>query len=230
MRPINKGETPRTYKRYQDAQTDLVTRIGKYCSYCERPIKSSLAVEHIQPKSKYPNLERDWDNFLLGCSNCNSSKSAKDVQLADYVWPHLDNTFLAIQYLEAGRVTFNPHFRQKAQNIIELTGLDKEPGHPNLHKRPTQTDYRWSDRKEVWDIAKAKLKKLQNQELKNSDTEDIREIIVELAQATGMFSIWMKIFEDDIDMKRRFIEAFAGTKRECFDANGRAIDLSKRNA
>ncbi len=40
-------------------------------------IATNLAVEHIQPKDdeRYPELEGSWDNYLLGCVNCNSTKS-----------------------------------------------------------------------------------------------------------------------------------------------------------
>lgn len=84
MRPVERGEAPietddqpRQYSKYQDARPDLISRLGKYCSYCERRIPTNLAVEHIQNKDDRPDLEREWCNFLLGCVNCNSTKLKK---------------------------------------------------------------------------------------------------------------------------------------------------------
>ncbi len=52
MRPIRRGASPRPgdFANYRDALPDLVSRLGRYCSYCERLIPVQLAVEHIQPK------------------------------------------------------------------------------------------------------------------------------------------------------------------------------------
>ena len=54
MRPVDKGTAPTVYTKYQDAGPDLQSRLGDYCSYCERQIETHLAVEHIQPKSDVP--------------------------------------------------------------------------------------------------------------------------------------------------------------------------------
>ena len=62
MRPIRRGMSPRSrdFLDYKKAKPELVSRIGSgwfnkihiasYCSYCERPIVTNLAIEHIQPK------------------------------------------------------------------------------------------------------------------------------------------------------------------------------------
>jgi 5-methylcytosine-specific restriction endonuclease McrA len=79
MRPIRRGLSPRTsdFEEYQSAQPYLAGRLDTYCSYCERRIATNLAVEHIQPKGRpaYANLIGRWDNFLLACVNCNSTKA-----------------------------------------------------------------------------------------------------------------------------------------------------------
>ena len=74
MRPVSRGAAPRTYSSYGDAIGDLEDRLGIYCSYCERRLPVSLAVEHMAPKSLHPDRELEWKNFLLGCTNCNSVK------------------------------------------------------------------------------------------------------------------------------------------------------------
>ena len=97
MRPIRRGGSPRhsDFNNYKDAKAYLVSRLGSYCSYCERRIATMLAVEHIQPKDlpAYGHLTGRWENFLLGCVNCNSTKKDKDVQLDTILLPDRDNTF-----------------------------------------------------------------------------------------------------------------------------------------
>ncbi len=49
MRPVFRGNSPRAadYANYRDAFVELASRIGLFCSYCERRIATQLAVEHI---------------------------------------------------------------------------------------------------------------------------------------------------------------------------------------
>jgi hypothetical protein len=54
--------------------------------------------------------------------------------------------------------------------------------------------------------------------LTRNDTPGMRELIIENAQARGMFSIWWTVFEHDADMRRRLRLAFPGTATDCFDA------------
>lgn len=61
-------------KAYPKARGDLVAGLGQYCSYCELPMSANLAVEHMVPKSTFPQFAARWDNFLLCCSACNSRK------------------------------------------------------------------------------------------------------------------------------------------------------------
>ncbi len=104
MRPIERGAAPRTYLKYEQEIGDLEERLGSYCSYCERRFPSSLAVEHVVPKSLHPELEIEWTNFLLGCNNCNSVKGKKIVEVDNFLWCDRDNTFLAFTYLSGGFV------------------------------------------------------------------------------------------------------------------------------
>lgn len=40
------------------------------CNYCEN--NEANDIEHIHPKSFYPNLAFEWTNYLLACKQCNS--------------------------------------------------------------------------------------------------------------------------------------------------------------
>ena len=147
MRPVDKGVAPNAYAHYREVADDLKLRIGDYCLYCERQIETNLAVEHIQPKSLNVGLQTTWPNFLLGCVNCNSSKGDTPIVLADYFWPDTDNTLRAVEYTAGGLV--RPHSgrtgpeQATAQSTIELTGLDKDLGNPDLNRCPSSSDIRW---------------------------------------------------------------------------------------
>lgn len=225
MRPVDRGPIPLdgtgvalVFSHYRDARDPLIRHIGDYCSYCETALNSSIDVEHVRPKRHNPALERSWDNFLLGCDYCNPIKGATDVVLADYYWPDSDNTFRAFDYAVdqppqiAGGLT-RPQ-RVIAERTLQLTGLDRIPGHPQFSSR----DRRWSKRKEVWGVALLSLDNLARQ-----NTEETRRQIIFTAVSRGFFSIWMSVFQADADMLRRFVQAFAGTAKNCFDDRGNPI-------
>ena len=216
MRPVDKGAAPAIGTRYQDASADLRTRLGDYCSYCERRIETHLAVEHVQPKVRRPTLRNSWTNFLLGCVHCNSSKGKKRVALRNYFWPDRDNTLLAFEYVNGGllqpRADLTGVAQSRARDTIALTGLDKFPG--NQGREPTASDQRWLRRQEAWQLAKSSRARLAGQ-----DTTAMREQIVETAIARGMFCIWWTVFAGDVDMRRRLRGAFVGTHAASFDIN-----------
>lgn len=148
MRPVNRGDIPKDsneatiiFTEYGDARDALIDRIGDYCSYCESPLLAP-AVEHIQPKSKEPILKKDWNNFLLACTFCNSIKSNKPIDAANshnYFWPDTDNTYRPFIY-EKDRspqinILLDASNQQTAKNTLELTGLDREPLHQRLSKK-----------------------------------------------------------------------------------------------
>jgi len=221
MRPVTRGNAPSTYSRYQEAIGDLEDRLDRYCSYCERRFQISLAVEHVVPKSVDRTRETDWNNFLLGCPNCNSVKGATATNDSDFFWPDRDNTMLALTYKEGGTVeaksTLHGVQRAKAENLINLVGLDRHPGQPD-GKKPAERDKRYMDRELVW-----KLATLKREALVRNNNEDFREAIADIAKAEGFFSIWMSVFHDDPDMRRRFALALKGTASECFDANWNCV-------
>ena len=219
MRPIERGScpidsagAPKVFREYQEARGYLIARLGEYCSFCETRLGVSLAVEHMLPKSLHPQFERDWNNFLLACANCNSTKGSANIVLTDYYWPDRDNTSRAFDYLPGGIVRVSLKLsdseQQQALKTLRLTGLDKTP-----KGNPTVSDRRWNNRREAWDIAERSL-----QNLKNSDTPSMREQIVEHAKSKGFWSVWMTVFRHDADMLYRLIGAFNGTCRLCFDA------------
>ncbi len=220
VRPIDKGVAPRVYTNYQDAGRDLQQRLGDYCSYCERQIETNLAVEHVQPKSRAQELVATWENFLLGCANCNSTKGMAPVILKDYFWPDVDNTLRSFTYREGGLVepnpTLVPRMREKAVATLQLTGLDRYPG--GVGTPPSTKDRRWLRRQEAWELAE-RYRNL----LGARDSKEVRELIVDVATSRGVFSIWWTVFEGDIDMRKRLRRAFKGTHGGSFGSDENAV-------
>ena len=204
------------YSDYADARPALIDRIGMYCSYCERRISANLAVEHVLPKSLHPDLELEWSNFLLGCVNCNSTKGNREVDRNEILLPDQDNCFVAFEYDEMGRIgpagNLSAGLNDKAERLLWLTGLDKLPDEFDDDALFEAAMERWRQRIDVWNLAQ-----LQKTDLESENTEALRRATERLAVQAGFFSIWMKVFEDDHDMRLRFISVFSGTSLDCFD-------------
>lgn len=217
MRPVNKGSDLGTFNPWSKAQQPLKSTLGSYCSYCERWVCSAIHVEHKLPRDDYPGRKYRWTNFLLSCSNCNSSKSSGKLALKDYLWPDVDNTLLAFKYDKEGRVVVNAelpvNIKEKALKTWILLGLNR---HADLTitgmEAPTVKDDRWIHRRQEWEYALEK-----KQDLLISDTSPRREMIAREALRRGMFSIWMAVFSDHTKMRQLLIDNFTGTSRDCFD-------------
>lgn len=223
MRPVRRGTAPNggAYSPYKTAFVPLITRIGNYCSYCERRVEASLAVEHIQPKglAAYEHLETTWSNFLLGCTNCNSTKGDQDVVFADILLPDRDNTFMAYEYEADGSLTvaaaLAPTLRAQAKELLRLTGLDRTVTAVLDDNDMQIVVDRVSKRINVFASAREVLDILEE---RPDDAKFIRTI-VKLAVAEGCFSIWMKVFQGYPEVCRQLIDAHRGTRESsCFDA------------
>jgi uncharacterized protein (TIGR02646 family) len=222
MRPIRRGASPRQadFTNYRDALPDLVSRLGMYCSYCERYVPAQLAVEHIQPKGlpAYQPLQGRWENFLLACVNCNSTKKDKPISLFDVLLPDRDNTLATYLYSAGGEVQvssmLNTSAQQLAQSTLALVGLDQRGQNiSDANGRLIALD-RVKQRMEAWLMAEDARAKLADQ----PGNVAMAELVIRLAQRTGFFSIWMEVFRADPAIRRQLIDAFPGTRDSgCFD-------------
>lgn len=99
MRPVKKGISTKIYSHYSKARDDLFNKIGMYCSYCEMRLANMAEIEHVVPVANGGD-GLNWDNFLLSCKYCNTTKSNDNTSRLGYYWPDKDNTFLAFEYDE----------------------------------------------------------------------------------------------------------------------------------
>jgi len=219
MRPVLRGPCPKdaqgqdvVFTEYTQARRTLIERLGEYCSYCEMQLDASLAVEHVQPKKPpgaaavLPERALAWANFLLACTNCNSTKGDTDVVLDDYLWPDRDNTFHSLWYREGGLVqSATGPLQAQADRLIALVGLQKMPDTAEA------SDRRWLNRKEAWDIAvRAK------ERLARCPVDDMKDQIIDTVKAKGFWSVWITVFKDDADMLAKLAHAFPGTRVDFF--------------
>lgn len=224
MRPVKRGNCPSSngqpiqFASHRDARDYLIIRIGDYCSYCEMPRPDGPDVEHIRPKVYFPRYERSWNNFLLACKFCNRAKWDTRISLNRYYWPHVHNTFLALSYSSSGPVPaahLTPVQRAKALATIQLTGLDRRPGHPAC----TDRDTRWRKREQVWRLAEISLSNL-----RSHNTPHMCEQVLIQALGHGFGSVWMTVFANEPDVLRLLIEQYHRTPSDCFDAQGMPIE------
>ena len=164
---------------------------------------------------------RDWTNFLLGCTNCNSVKGDKDVTEDDVLWPDRHNTMLALAYSRDGFVQvaegLPPELGPRARALIDLVGLDRHGG--NEGRLPTNRDARWRDREEAWSTAEMCRQRF---ELANRSAE-ARGFVLDAARYCGFLSVWFAVFEGHVDVRLALIDALPGTAASCFDARGSLV-------
>ena len=230
MRPVNKGNSPyESIDEYRKALPYLVCTLGEYCSYCGFPISHVPEVEHKAAKAANGSLT-DWNNLLLACKYCNTRKGKKSgsVNINEYLWPDVYNTAIAFTYKDGV-----PEVNEKALNTIDQTGeaLRKAKNLFELLKldvlqHGAEKDKRNRKRNEVYEIAKESLSLWKEFECAKS----IKTQITNNAKACGFFSVWMEVFREEPEMLEAFIEAFPGTRKECFDENGHPkYDLMELN-
>ncbi len=226
MRPLDKDIEPNktdklsvSVKEYQNYRRYLIDSIGEYCSYCESKINSNLAVEHIRPKTHNPDLELKWDNLLLACVNCNSTKGHQNINVSDYILPNKDNSFNTFKYDNSGKVKVNSSISSsdliKAKNTINLLGLDKIEPKKDTSKWEIASDRRFTHRLEAYRTANEYSSKY------GSSSIDLKEIykdcIITIVKGQGFWSIWMNAFNAFPEIQKELVNVFPGTRKTYFE-------------
>jgi hypothetical protein len=257
MRPVYRGylparETERgpqyifVVKEYGFYRKALIQRIGAYCSFCEVPMGANLAIEHIVAKKYRADLQENWDNFVLACVNCNSTKGTKVADtddLPDYYWP-TDTTIQGLDFF--GLFTYgksgthgddnvyvspaNPR-DQRAIDTIALTQLNRV-----RVADPKVSDRRVFNRTATWNRASTMATTLAGYyaalgAAANADPAVImyKRQIKMAAISSGFWSVWVTVFNQqtfvDDDTRNAlicelFVQAFPGTNYPISPATG----------
>ena len=79
---IAKRLNPKFYnsQEWRELRYEALKRYGTACSCCgaSRQSVAVMHVDHIKPRSKYPELELDINNLQILCQDCNLGKVNKD--------------------------------------------------------------------------------------------------------------------------------------------------------
>ena len=62
---------------YKKAKPFLIQDFHNICGYCGKCFDVTLTdsqIDHFKPKSKFPELENDYQNLVLSCFTCNNKK------------------------------------------------------------------------------------------------------------------------------------------------------------
>lgn len=64
---------------WRELRYKILLKFGAVCMVCgATKADDVICVDHIKPRSKYPELELDEDNLQVLCGTCNQGKSNKD--------------------------------------------------------------------------------------------------------------------------------------------------------
>jgi len=88
------------------AKEALARMSHRKCAYCEGKINSPRAgqVDHFKPKSLFPSLAYDWDNYFLSCGGCNNAKRDKWPSNGEYLRPDRGDPSLHLRFETDGSV------------------------------------------------------------------------------------------------------------------------------
>jgi uncharacterized protein (TIGR02646 family) len=123
------GKRP-TDKRWIDFIDQLSASFAGCCGYCETRCKG--VVDHLRPKSKFPDLVYEWHNWVFSCHDCNQNKRSHWPS-SGFLDPCSASTFCGTQScfafdLKTGEVLPNPRLpaanRACARTSIEILGLN----------------------------------------------------------------------------------------------------------
>ncbi len=74
-----KPKNPLQTVKWKTIRSEVIAAYGKVCMKCKcEPEDRDLHVDHIKPKSKYPELIFNKSNLQILCKDCNFEKSNKN--------------------------------------------------------------------------------------------------------------------------------------------------------
>lgn len=115
--------------KHPDIKDALIDMYGHFCCYCQSPIGKQTYehIEHLKPKSLFPDECFEWSNLHLSCQICNVSykKDKWDVD-APILSPTLDiiEDYLTVNLNTAEIIAIDGN--KRALTTINHTGLNRE--------------------------------------------------------------------------------------------------------
>lgn len=133
----NKKALQRIEKRYNhdEIKSSLKVMFNKKCAFCESHIThiDYGQIEHFKPKSKYPDLCFEWNNFLLSCTVCNGiSNKGNKFPLEDEGGPFVNpieeipDDFFKFEFDEVTKQFFVFPKNKRALITIKELGINRD--------------------------------------------------------------------------------------------------------
>ncbi|OZC67375.1 hypothetical protein CH306_16720 [Rhodococcus sp. 15-725-2-2b] len=148
----------RNLRRYAHPKirSALKSETGGRCIYCESRMHGITweNVEHILPKSIFPQHVVAWDNLTLACPVCNNYKSNYYQQNAPIINPYKDDVVGSITFI--GSLPFPVFSSDSGRRTIAILHLDRADLTYEREKRIKQIDllledwHNASDEDRVW--------------------------------------------------------------------------------
>lgn len=125
--PLSVKNSMWTHYRHPDIKEKLFAASHQKCAFCEaKPAESgNIEVEHFKPKSLYPELAFEWNNFLPVCRKCNESKSDHDIGKEPIVNPSSDDPEKIFAYNFINIIPIDDE-NEIANRTIEICDLNSE--------------------------------------------------------------------------------------------------------
>ena len=113
----------------------VLRRDSGHCALCgtRGGPSNPLQVDHIKPRSKFPNLQYDMNNLQVLCRDCNLGKSNKDQ--TNWRLPRQNQKSVAATFLEVGeKVGYARGWNAHQQNLYKLVAPYLPPGMASFDK------------------------------------------------------------------------------------------------
>ncbi|HAT1956920.1 TPA: HNH endonuclease [Legionella pneumophila] len=96
------------------------------CMYCESKITQTYYgdIEHIKPKSKFSELEFEWDNLGFICARCNGLKQDKFHQDTPFIDPYKENP--EDHVIAIGAFIHHKHGSERGEITISEIALNRD--------------------------------------------------------------------------------------------------------
>ena len=228
MRPINQGGKPDKHvTQYRDYFDDIKTRIGRYCSYCERRMPDGeLHIEHVRPKSMSEEYKLCWHNLLLACFTCNSKKdkcdtnlrNVNDLNIDEYAFPHIYDTYHLIDYpaptyMPVCSPIARPEYKLKVEKLFGLLQMENNAGRTEeeLMEENGIPSLRISA-----GISASELRKDLGDTPSDEAIVCAQKKIAREIERFGFWSVWMKEFEGIQTIRDFLLDIIPGTEKHYF--------------
>lgn len=143
--PKDRQELPDYWKK---CRKDLYLSYGGVCAYYSigiDEITGSCTIDHFRPKSKYPQLAYEWNNYRLACGVANSCKRDFEDVLDPFDLP--EDLFQI--YFDDGEIYVNSMYSQEIQNKAKET-IDRLKLNDHRMKRRRAKDFYRYQKKEIF--------------------------------------------------------------------------------